>query len=274
MIRFGGIWMTIYSLEHTKYLKKLKREKRIITIFRFLIIVLFIVTWEALSRFNLINTFLSSSPSRVLSTIRSLINDGSLFKHISITLYEVFISFGIATVIGLLLATILWSKPIISKIVDPYLTILNSLPKVALGPLIIIWVGASINSIIFMSLLISTFITIINIYNGFNATDKSYITLLKSFKATKIQIFTKVILPSNYVNIINALKINISMNLIGVIMGELLVSKNGLGYLIMYGSQVFNIDLVITSVFVLGIISYLMYFLIDRLEHFVLSKKG
>ena len=266
--------MSIYSLEHTKYLKKLKCEKRIITIFRFLIIVLFIVTWEVLSRFNLINTFLSSSPSRVLSTIRSLINDGSLFKHISITLYEVFISFGIATVIGLLLATILWSKPIISKIVDPYLTILNSLPKVALGPLIIIWVGASINSIIFMSLLISTFITIINIYNGFNATDKSYITLLKSFKATKIQIFTKVILPSNYVNIINALKINISMNLIGVIMGELLVSKNGLGYLIMYGSQVFNIDLVITSVFVLGIISYLMYFLIDRLEHFVLSKKG
>ena len=158
MIRFGGIWMSIYSLEHTKYLKKLKREKRIITIFRFLIIVLFIVTWEVLSRFNLINTFLSSSPSRVLSTIRSLINDGSLFKHISITLYEVFISFGIATVIGLLLATILWSKPIISKIVDPYLTILNSLPKVALGPLIIIWVGASINSIIFMSLLISTFI--------------------------------------------------------------------------------------------------------------------
>ena len=266
--------MSTYSLEHNKYLKKLKKEKRIVTIFRILIICIFLIGWELLSRFHLINTFLSSSPSKVINTIIGLIHDGSLFRHIGITLYEVLLSFSIATVIGVFIATILWSRPIISKIVDPYLTILNSLPKVALGPLIIIWVGASINSIIFMSLLISTFITIINIYNGFNSTDKSYITLLKSLKASKRQIFTKVVLPSNYVTIINALKINVSMNLIGVIMGELLVSKNGLGYLIMYGSQVFNIDLVITSVFVLGVISYLMYFLIDRLEHFTLNKRG
>ena len=127
-----------------------------------------------------------------------------------------------------------------------------------MGPLIIIWVGASINSIIFMALLISTFVTIINIYSGFVTTDKSYITLLKSLGATRGQIFRKVIFPSNYVNIISSLKINISMSLIGVIMGELLVSKSGLGYLIMYGSQVFNINLVITSVVILGVISYLM----------------
>ena len=141
-----------------------------------------------------------------------------------------------------------------------------SLPKVALGPLIIIWVGASINSIIFMSLLISTFVTIINIYNSFISTDKNYIVLMKSFRASKWQIFSKVVFPSNFKNIISALKINISMNLIGVIMGELLVSKSGIGYLIMYGSQVFNIDLVIAGVFILGIISYLMYLIVDRFE--------
>ena len=176
--------------------------------------------------------------------------------------------------LGFVIATILWSNKIVAKIIDPYLTILNSLPKVALGPLIIIWVGASVNSIIFMALLISTFITIINIYNGFISTDKSYITLLKSMKASKWQIFMKAVLPSNLVTIISACKINVSMNLIGVIMGELLVSKRGLGYLIMYGSQVFNINLVITSVVILGVISYLLYFIVEAMEKkFIVKKK-
>ncbi len=266
--------MYTYSSEHKEYLNKLKKEKIIVFIFRFLIILIFLIGWELLSKYNIINNFLSSSPSNVLKTTINLFADGSLFKHIGITLYEVIVSFFIATIIGLIVATILWSNRIISKIVDPYLTILNSLPKVALGPLIIIWVGASINSIIFMALLINTFITIINIYNGFIATNKNYITLLKSFKATKRQIFFKLILPSNYITIINALKINISMSLIGVIMGELLVSKNGLGYLIMYGSQVFNIDLVITGVVILGIISYFMYFIIEKIEIYVRNKRS
>ena len=149
------------------------------------------------------------------------------------------------------------------------MTILNSLPKVALGPLIIILVGANINSIICMGILISTFITIINMYNAFSSTNNNYITLMKSFGASQNQIFYKVILPSNYLSIISSLKINISMNLIGVIMGELLVSKRGLGYLINYGSQVFNINLIITGVFILGVISYILYFLVERLEIYI-----
>ncbi len=149
---------------------------------------------------------------------------------------------------------------------DPYLTILNSLPKVALGPLIIIWVGASTNSIIFMSLTISLFITIINLYTAFNNTDKNYITLLKSMRAKKGQIYQKIIIRANLKNIISTIKINVSMNLIGVIMGELLVSKAGIGYLIMYGSQVFNINLVITSVFLLMVISSILYYIIDFFE--------
>lgn len=266
--------MCTYSKEHKDYLRKLKKEKIIITSVRILIIVALLVIWELLSKYNIINSFLSSSPSNALKTAVLLIKDKTLFNHIGITLYEVFISFLIASIIGLLIATLLWSNKILSKILDPYITILNSLPKVALGPLIIIWVGASINSIIFMALLINMFITIINIYNGFISTDKNYITLLKSFGASKRQIFLKVILPSNYMNIISALKINISMSLIGVIMGELLVSKKGLGYLIMYGSQVFNIDLVITSVVILGIISYLMYYIIEKVEIYLNNKRN
>ena len=253
------------------YLKKIHNEKRIVTFFRFLIIAIFIGCWEVLARINVINTFTFSSPSNVIKAIIGL--KSSLFLHIGVTLYETLLSFALSIFIGLSISTLMWFKPIISKIIDPYLTVLNSLPKVSLGPLIIIWIGASRNSIIFMSLLISTFIIIINIYNGFISTDKNYITLMKSFGASKWQIFRKVILPSNAFTLISALKVSISMNLIGVIMGELLVSKEGIGYLIMYGSQVFNIDLVIAGVFILGIISYFMYFIINKLEKLILKYK-
>lgn len=258
--------MYTYSEEHTLFLKRKKRFKRLILLTQISIIILLLIIWELLAKYNIINTFLTSSPSNIFNTMINLIKTNELWNHTFVTIYETILSFGIATIIGLLVATLLWWNEFISKVCDPYLTILNSLPKVALGPLIIIWVGASINSIIFMALMISAIITIINIYNGFISSDKDYITLLKSFHASKKQIFFKAILPSNKANIINSLKINISMSLIGVIMGELLVSKQGLGYLIMYGSQVFNINLVITSVFILGIVSCIMYYLISFIE--------
>lgn len=257
--------MNDYSLEHTIFLKKSKREKHIVFAFRLLIIILFIAIWEVLARYQIINTFLYSSPSKMINTIYKLSVDGELFKHIGITLSEIFISFIVSIFIGIMTSIIFWSNKFIQEICDPYITILNSLPKVALGPLIIIWFGAGTNSIIFMSLLISSFITIINIYHGFCTVNNSYITMIKSFGASKWQIFRYVIFPSNISNIISTLKINISMNLIGVIMGELLVSKKGLGYLIMYGSQIFNIDLVISCVFILGIVSYIMYYAISKI---------
>ena len=255
--------MYTYSLEHTNYLKRIRREKIIIFAFRILIISLLLIIWEVLAILGIINTFLFSSPSRIINT---LINNKDLFKHISVTLYEVFISFSLATILGIIISTIMWRYNMFSKIIDPYITIINSLPKVALGPLIIIWVGACTNSIIVMALTISLFTTIINIYTGFISVDRNYITMLKSFNASKLDIYRYIIIPSNIVNIISTLKINISMSLIGVIMGELLVSKAGLGYLIMYGSQVFNLDLVISSIFILGIISYIMYFVLDKLS--------
>ena len=154
------------SPEHILYLKKKKHDKALILFFQIAIIFIFLISWELLSHFKIINTFLSSSPSEVVKTIISLLNDKSLFSHITITLYETFISFIITSIIGFLIAILMWFFPRFSKTIDPYLTILNALPKVALGPLIIIWVGASTNSIIFMALLISLFITIINIYNS------------------------------------------------------------------------------------------------------------
>lgn len=258
--------MSTCSIEHSNFLKKLKHEKRFINFMRVFVLIIFLGGWELLAKTKVINTFLTSCPSEIIHTTYSLMKDGTLWNHIGVTLYEIFISFIISFSISIIIATLMWMAPKFSKIIDPYLTVLNSLPKVALGPLIIIWAGAGSKSIILMGLLISTFVTIINIYNAFKNTDNKYIYLMKSFKANKFTIFKKVIIPSNYSNIISTLKVNISMNYIGVVMGELLVSKKGLGYLIMYGSSVFHIHLVITSVFILCLLAYLMYILIELLE--------
>ena len=256
----------MYSREHKLYLRKKKIRKILVIFTQILLAVLLISIWELLATYKVINTFITSSPSRVLSTIISLYNDNNLFNNIWTTIYETLISFSLGTIIGIITATILWYFNFIYKVLDPYLTILNSLPKIALGPIIIIFFGANINSIIIMALLISVIVTVITVYNGFISTDKNRINLLKSFSATKRQIFKYVILPSSYSTIISSLEINISMTLIGVIMGEFLVSKSGIGYLINYGSQVFNLNLVISGIIILMIVSYLMYIIVSYIE--------
>lgn len=262
----------MYSIEHEIYLHKQKRKKFIIHSCQVLLFIIFIITWQILADYNIINTFITSSPKDILFTIINLHNTNNLYTHIGITIYETIISFSLGILIGLIIATILWWNDFLHKITEPYLTVLNSLPKVALGPVIIIWAGASIKSIILMALLISAIISIINIYQGFISVDQNKIKLMKSFHAKKFQIYWKLILPSSIKNIISTLKINISMSLIGVIMGELLVSKEGLGYLITYGSQVFNLHLVMTGVVVLGLVSALMYYGIVFIEYLLLKK--
>lgn len=256
----------MFSFEHKTYLKKRKNNIIFIRLSQLLIFIIFIIVWQLLADNNIINTFIFSSPKKIIETIINLHKTNNLYQHIWITIYETLISFILGTGIGIIIATIMWWNKFIAKVIDPYLTVLNSLPKVALGPIIIIWSGAGIKSIIIMALLISTIITIINVYQGFADTDINKIKLMKSLGANKKQIYTKLILPANYNNIISSLKINISMSLIGVIMGEFLVSKSGIGYLIMYGSQVFNLNLVIAGIFILCIMATVMYYLILYIE--------
>lgn len=262
----------MYSKEHKEYIKKIKINKILIFLVQITIITGLTIIWQFLADKQIINTFITSSPKEVIKTLINLYNQNNIFNHIYITIYETFISFILGTIIGTLIAIILWWNKFIAKVMDPYLTILNSLPKVALGPIIIIWAGASINSIIIMALLISVIVTTITVYNGFSNTDINKINLLKSFKANKFQILKMVILPSNYPTIISSLKINVSMSLIGVIMGEFLVSKKGIGYLIMYGSQVFNLNLVITGIIILAFVSYIMYMIVSYIEKILIRK--
>ena len=256
----------MYEMEHKEYLRKIRFNKILVHIVQFLIIILFLFIWEYLSSNNIINSFVYSSPSKAFKTIYNLYLEGNLFNHIWVTVYETFISFSLATILGTIIAIILWYSEFLYKVFDPYLTVINSLPKVALGPIIIIIFGANINSIIIMALLISLIVTISNVYNGFVNTDRNKIKLLRSFNSTKWQMLRYLIIPANYPVIINSLKINVSMSLIGVIMGEFLVSKEGIGYLINYGSQVFNLNLVMSGIIILCVVATIMYYIVLYIE--------
>ena len=249
-----------YSKEHNDYLKKIKKKKNLVIIFQVSILILFIGLWELLASTKVIDSFFVSSPSRMIKTFVNLFTEGELFKHIGITLYEALISFLLACGIGLVVAILLWWSDFVRKVLDPYLVILNSLPKIALGPLIIIWCGVGTKPIVVMAILISIIVTILSALAAFLNCEKSKILLMQSMGATKLQIFTKLILPNALPELISILKINVGLTWVGTIMGEYLVSKAGLGYLIVYGGTIFQLDLVMTSTVILCILAGLMYF--------------
>lgn len=258
----------IISPDRKKYLRKIKLRKIEILATQIFIVVAFIAIWEILANTGKIDSFITSQPSRILKTFLNL-SSNDLLEHLKITCLETLIGFSLGTVLGGITAIILWWSPFISKVSEPFLVVLNSLPKIALGPVIIIWVGAGMPAIIVMALAISLIVTILDILNGFINTDKEKIKMARTFNANKVQILTKIVIPSNISTFFNTLKVNIGLCLVGVITGEFLVSKGGLGYLIVYGGQVFQLDLVMTSVIILAIVAALMYESIVLLEKFI-----
>lgn len=258
------------SKEQRDFIRKYRLNKLLILIIQVLIVVVFFCTWEYLSNHNIINSFIFSSPSKVIDTIYKLYLSDSLFHHIWVTVYETLIAFFIGLVLSIGISILLYLSNRLYKVLDPFLTCLNSLPKVALGPMIIIITGANTKSIILMAILINIIVSIVVITNGFYSTDKTRLKLMKSFKASKYQILKYLVIPSNYKTIISSFKLGISMSLIGVITGEFLVSQAGLGYLIIYGTQVFNLDLVISGILLLVIISYVLYKVVLYIEKILL----
>jgi NitT/TauT family transport system permease protein len=257
---------TSFSKEHEEYLKKEKLKKYKIIAVRIFILVAIFVSWEVLGRLRIIDPFLTSTPSRMLRSLRILYAEGTLFKHIGITVYETILGFVLGTILGTFIAIILWWSDFLSKVLDPYLVVLNALPKVALGPILIFWVGNGMKAIIVMALLISIIVTIISVLTGFKEVDKDKITLLKTFGASKFQILIHLIIPATIPTLITALKINVGLSWVGVIMGEFLVARHGLGFLIVYGGQVAQLDMVMMSIIILSILAYIMYEIVSLLE--------
>ncbi len=263
-----------YSLEHKKYLRKLRLKSISIHTMRALLLVALISIWELCAHFNIIDPFITSSPSRIVNQIKVLIQDGSLWHHSWVTLYETILAFAISTALGTIIAIILFSIPTVRRVLEPYLIVLNSLPKIALGPLIIVWMGTGTKAIVVMGILICIIITTISMLNGYLSVPKEKILLMKTMGASKLKILTKLILPATFTDFISVLKINVGMSWVGVVMGEYLTSKAGLGYLIVYGGQVFKLDLVMSSIVVLCILAGLMYGLVALLEMYIKNKRN
>lgn len=262
-----------FSPQHVLYVKRNKRETTLVLILRFLILALIIGLWELLATLKVIDPFISSCPSRIVKTIITLFDKNNLLYHIGVTLNETILGFLIAVSLGYIIALALWWSERLRRVLEPYIVVLNSLPKIALGPIIIVWFGSGSKAIIFMTVLIGIIVAIITMLNGFLATDKNKILLLRSMGANKLQILSKLVIPGSLPTLISMLKISVGMAWIGSIMGEYLVSRAGLGYLIVYGGQVFKLDLVMASTVVLCVLAALMYSLVALLEKIIIKHK-
>ena len=262
-----------FSLAHKKFIKNHKIKTFFVHFFRILLLICLLGLWELSASLNWIDPFITSSPSRIVRQTIELFESGSLFLHIGTTLYETILAFVLSTIIGLFAAILLYLITPLRRVLEPYLIVLNSLPKISLGPLIIIWVGVGTSAIVTMGILICVVITTINLLNGYLEIPNEKIMLLKSMGANKYQIFTRLIFPATLPNFVATLKINLGMAWVGVIMGEYLSSKAGLGYLLVYGGQIFKLDLVMTAIVILCILSGLMYGLITIFEKIVMKKR-
>lgn len=254
------------SLAQQEYLKRCEKEKRMIRFWQWFLMILFLGLWELGARTGVINDFVFSSPSGVVETMITMSKDGSLWYHTGITLAETFLSFLLIFVIGIGIAILLWWNTTLSKVFEPYLVVLNSLPKSALAPVFIVWLGANMKTIIVAAVSVAVFGSILTLYHSFSETEEDKLKLIYTLGGTKKDVLTKVILPGNIPTVISLMKVNLGLSLVGVIIGEFLAAKAGLGYLIIYASQVFKLDYVITSIFILCVISVFLYHGISKFE--------
>lgn len=252
--------------KHEEFKKRYKREKYKIIGFQILFVILFLGFWELATSIKIIDEFLVSKPSAIIKLLYQYIISKEIFVHIGISLFETLLGLIIGTLLGILFAILLWLSKTLTKILDPFLVVLNALPKTALAPILIIWAGTGIKGIVVVAISLSLIMTIISAHNFFIHVDEDKIKMLKTFGANKFQILCKLILPANVVNLLSIIKINIGMAWVGVIVGEFLVSRFGIGYLVVYGGQVFKLDLVMMGVLILAILAYLMYLIVNIFE--------
>lgn len=257
---------TDFSPAQQLFLKKRYQKRRLVRICRILLLLVFLALWETAVSLKWIDGFIFSSPSRIVSTFFRMCTDGSFFRHLGTTLLEVLVSFLLIIVIGYAAAVLLWFFPTLSKILEPYFVVLNSLPKSALAPLLIVWLGANIRTIIVAGISVAVFGTILTLYNAFAGTDTEDLLLIRTLHGSRLHALTKVVFPSTVPTLISVMKVNIGLALVGVVIGEFLAARQGLGYLIIYGSQVFKLDMVILSITVLCIVAVGLYRLIRLLE--------
>ena len=254
------------SSEQALFIRQYKIHKLFVCLCRIGILILFLIFWEISANIGLIDSFIFSSPSRIALCFWEMVLDNSIFLHVGMTLYETIVSFFLVTIISIFLATILWLSSGLSEIFDPYLVILNSLPKSALAPLLIVWLGANQTTIIVAGMSVAIFGSILSLHSSFQTTEPEKLTLIYTLGGNKFHALSKVVIPGNIPAIISTMKVNIGLCLVGVVIGEFIGGRLGLGYLIIYGSQVFKLDWLLMSIIILCIMAMSLYALISALE--------
>ncbi|MGN0377500.1 MAG: ABC transporter permease [Suilimivivens sp.] len=260
------------SAAQLHYVRNHKRHHHFVTIMRFLVLFFFLLLWEFAARLEMIDTFFFSSPSMVVSCLIKMLKDGSFLSNTGITLMETLVSFLLVTLISLVTATLLWYSKTLSEILEPYLVVLNSLPKSALAPLFIVWLGTGTDTIIVAGISVALFGSIISLYTSFKHVDKEKLKLIYTLGGNRLTALKKVVLPASVPAILSNMKVNVGLALVGVIIGEFLAARRGLGYLIIYGTQVFQLNMVITSIIILCVIAMVLYQCIQFAEHLYKKK--
>lgn len=254
------------------FIKNHRKHHHLVTILRILILFTFLGIWEFSARLGLIDTFFFSSPCMVIACFAEMLLDGSFFTNTGITLFETLASFLLITLLSIITATLLWYSKTLSEISEPYLVVLNSLPKSALAPLFIVWLGTGTDTIIVAGISVAIFGSIISLYTGFKHVDEEKLKLIYTLGGTRFDAFRKVVFPASIPALLSNMKVNIGLSLVGVIIGEFLAARRGLGYLIIYGSQVFQLNMVITSIIILCIIAMALYQCLQWIEHLYKKK--
>lgn len=257
-----------------KEMQTYHRKKILLIFMQVLLLIIVLLTWELAATYKLIDEFIFSKPTAIIKILKKYIENQEIFKHIKISVYETILGIIIGSTAGIFIAALLWYFDTLAKILSPFLNVLNALPKTALAPIMIIWAGTGVTGIVVVAISILLIITILSAYTHFKNVEEDKIKMMKSFNATKLQIFTKLIFPSNIGNIASIIKINIGMAWIGVIVGEYIVSREGIGYLIMYGGTIFKMDLVMMGVLVLAVFAFGMYLIVEVIEKMIIKKRG
>jgi NitT/TauT family transport system permease protein len=256
------------SERHARFLRRLRLRQLGVVAAQFGVLIAFLGLWQWAAAQRLIDPFITSQPTAIVQKFLELVGDGSLAPHVAITVLETLLGFALGTVVGVAIAAMLWWWDFLSDVADPYIVVLNATPKIALGPVFIVWLGATMSAVIALAVSISLFVTILSVYSGFRQTDHDKLTLVSAFGASKWQQFRKVVFPSAIPVIISTLKVNIGLSLIGAIVGEFLAANAGLGYLIIYGQNIFNMSLVMTSLAILTVIAAVMYYAVFLVENY------
>lgn len=261
------------SAKYLDYLRRDRARKRNIRLSQALLLVVFLCAWEILPRMHILNPLLTSYPSALWPTFIELWNNGQLGKHIMTTLSATLVGFTLSMAIGIVVAAALWWSDFLYKVLDPFLVVANAMPKIAFVPIFYLWLGSDY-AVYGMAVAIAVFVTIMVVYAGFRGIDLNKVKLAHTFGASRWQVLTKVVLPGSVPTLIAAVKMNIGLALVGVIVGEFQSADSGLGFLIMNGSQVFKLNIVMTSIAMLALISSVMYLIIYRVEAAVARRYG